>query len=280
MLVCLNYRNGNRYNNEAGEFKIKVSKNIDNKLFDFIQQYKDKKLMIDITELDIESNMTVLSTLAAKNVTYILSLEQEKYLYLFDEENIKYCFNVGVDNWDTLHAFIKLRVSEMYITNELCFDLSKVRKVLRDADIRMRTYANVAQSRDNFGVNSTLKAFFIRPEDLFLFEEIFDSIEFFGPEDREEVLYKIYVKDKKWFGDLREVIIGLREEIDSRFLIPYFAVRRLDCGKRCYKGSHCQICERTIELMKVMEENNMMVKLEEKREKDEESKQEPVQDNS
>jgi hypothetical protein len=167
-------------------------------------------------------------------------------------------FKDYVRDWDTLHGFISLGVSDMMIVEELGFDLIKVSGVAWEHDIQIRVMPNVAQS--SWNQTPALKKFFIRPEDVDIYESYVDVFEFFGQKDKQDTYYRIYEIDKKWFGDLSEVIISFDEHLDSRYLLPSFANRRASCGKRCLKGYPCQICEANADLAKVLEENNLLIK--------------------
>lgn len=267
MKICMNFRAGGRYNNEIEEFNVVLSNESKVTLFiDFLsgELVKEQKINVDITKFEniTDTVFTLFKEIAKKfkNVSFIINKSQREYAATFYELNIPYFFNVVATDWDTVHSLKKLGVAEMYVGEDLCFNLDKVVSVVKQDNIKLRTYANIAQIKNEFGNADTLKSFFIRPEDLDLYEEIFDSIEFAGPVDRQDVLYKIYRIDRKWSGDLRQIIIGLKEELDSRFLIPFFAVKRVNCNRKCMKGSSCKICERTRDLITEMQEAGLEIK--------------------
>ena len=85
--------------------------------------------------------------------------------------------------------------------------------------------------------------------------------EFFGNSQQVSTLLKIYKEDKKWFGLLNEIIIGLRSDLDSRFIVPRFAEKRIKCGKECLKGGKCQMCERVVSLSKTLKDANLMIEI-------------------
>ena len=75
---------------------------------------------------------------------------------------------------------------------------------------------------------------------------------------KQEIFYKIYSK-QEWFGSLNEIIYELNEELDSRYIIPRFAEKRIRCKKECLKGGKCQICDRIKELSHTLEEAHIIV---------------------
>jgi hypothetical protein len=128
--------------------------------------------------------------------------------------------------------------------------------MLHSFNIEVRCFPNVAQS--HWSDTSALKKFFIRPEDTIWYEKYVDVYEFFGKPETIATYYKIYAIDKKWFGKLNEVILSFDGELDSRFLLPSFAERRIGCGKRCLKGRGCRICEATEQLSAQLEKDGLM----------------------
>ena len=176
--------------------------------------------------------------------------------------NIPFFFETIVTDWDTLHGYINMHPTDIYVAEALCFELVSVATILHENNIKVRAFANVGQSA--WRRTPALKKFFIRPEDVEIYEPYIDVLEFFGKENSIETYYKIYAIEKKWFGKLNEVILDLDTDIDSRFLLPSFAERRVNCGKHCLKGRPCQICEVTEQLSATLEKNNLMIKILEK----------------
>jgi hypothetical protein len=76
--------------------------------------------------------------------------------------------------------------------------------------------------------------------------------EFFGPLDRQSVLYEIYNKGR-WLGDLRELIVGLGFSIGSRTILPCFGEERVNCEKKCYYGK-CIICDKIMTISNQLKE--------------------------
>ena len=171
---------------------------------------------------------------------------------------IPFFFEKYVKDWDMFDFFKNLGVSDMYIVEALAFELDKIGAQADVLGISIRCFANVCQSsvRDH----NPLKSFFIRPEDIDIYASYVDVIEFYGDYNIQEVMYKVYAKDKKWFGPLQEIIIGFDCELDSRFVMPIYARTRLKCGKRCLKGQRCGICDKIMIVADTLEEKGIYVK--------------------
>ena len=163
-----------------------------------------------------------------------------------------------INNWDTLQGYIKYKPSDMYIVEALGFEINKVAKVLHNENIKIRTFANVAQS--SWREIDPLRKFFIRPEDIPIYEPYIDVIEFFNSKNSSSTLYKIYSKDKKWFGQLNELILDFDSDIDNRFIVSKFAEHRTRCGKRCLKGENCKFCDTIYQLSQTLKENGILAK--------------------
>lgn len=173
---------------------------------------------------------------------------------------IPFFFGKHIKDWDSFHYFIDLGVSDLYIVESLAFELDKLGALAHAKGISIRAFANVCQSsvRD-FNI---LKSFFIRPEDVHIYEPYVDVIEFYGDLTIQEVMYKVYARDGKWFGPLQEIIIGLDSAVilDSRFIVPVYARTRLKCGKRCLKGFNCSICEKVVDVGETLKERGTYIK--------------------
>ena len=104
-----------------------------------------------------------------------------------------------------------------------------------------------------------IKKFWIRPEDVEVYGQYIDTIEFFGTPQQVGVLLKVYKEDKKWFGQLKEIIFGLKSDLDSRYIVPRFAEQRVSCKKECLKGGKCRICERVVDLSHSLKDANLII---------------------
>lgn len=230
---------------KVNEIIIKYNEK-DSELINFAKEKtkEDQRLVINICQLDspIEENIDIFKAIIkikqSKNFA-IKCLKDQNYS-LFQENNIPFFFSNGAETWDELIGQISCNVSDIYIINELGFSLHKIAQVFKDK-VNIRVYPDIVQSSSELYKN-TLKCFFIRPEDLFLYENIIDTIEFF--DDRLNVqptLYNIYAREA-WNDDLSIPIKGLDKNIDSSLIIPLFGQTRLNCGKRCALNK-CSVCD-------------------------------------
>lgn len=271
MKYCINFRKNFKYINDVDEITITFHRK-DTTLIDFLLLHQKKRINIYINDEDdfINSNSIKLFDAIAiehPEVNFVLKLKDYKnektkeIVEIIQKSDVKhkFFFETFVKDWDTLRGYIKLQPSDIYIVELLGFEIVAVADLLHSAGIRVRCFPNVAQS--SWRKTPALTKFFIRPEDVYIYEHYIDVFEFFGKEESIETYYKIYAIDKKWFGKLNEVILDFDDgEIDSRFILPEFGARRLNCGKRCLKGKTCQICKAVKELAGVLESHNLMIK--------------------
>jgi hypothetical protein len=161
-------------------------------------------------------------------------------------------------------ALVKYGVSDIYITNYLGFNLTDIKKIAENVNIRV--YPNVAQNPPIYDLtgksNDNLKAFFIRPEDLELYGDYVDIVEFYGAVDKQDVLMDIY-KDGYWMGNLNELILDFKEDINCMNLMPDFGFYRLACGHRCDLGK-CNYCDISKSLAAELKAKDIYIKKERK----------------
>lgn len=271
MKYCVDFKKDFRYPDQVDELTVRFRRK-DTSLVDFLLLHNKQRVNIFIDDEDDfidNDSIKLFDAIVTEHpeIDFALKLRDYKSGRVKEIVEIikasavkhKFFFSTFVKDWDTLFGYMELRPSDIYIVENLGFELSSIGDILHAANIRVRVFPNIAQS--SWSGTEALKKFFIRPEDVYIYEPYVDVMEFIGKEDSVSTYYKIYAIDKKWFGKLNEVIIDFNDnEIDSRFILPQFASRRLNCGKRCYKGRPCRTCNAIEELAAVLESHNLMIK--------------------
>lgn len=169
----------------------------------------------------------------------------------------KIYFNIYIRDWDTLYEYLDRKVSDIFITEQLGFEVDRVAEIAHAKNIQVRAFPNVAQVQYN--QLSDIHKFWIRPEDVELYEDYIDVLEFFGEKEKQPIYYDIYAVDKKWMGDLKEIIIGLKDSLDSTRLAPRFGMKRVYCGRKCLKGDSCKMCNHVMSLAKTLEKTDFRI---------------------
>ncbi len=279
MKYCINYSNKSHIIDKVDEILIRYDKNKILELFtQFIPAHLNQRVIVQLIEEDnidtIVNNLKKIISIYNENKDIKFDIQLPFYNQKFIEElkdtNLKYFFKAAANSWDKFTGLISQNVSDIYITDELAFELDKVAEIAHKNNIKVRVYPNVAQSR--WDKLSDILKFFIRPEDIEIYEPYVDVCEFYGDKAQQiDTYYKIYQEDKKWFGDLQEIIIGLDSKIDSRYIIPRFAEKRIKCGKDCLKGGKCEMCKRILDLSKQLENAHLIVQIDKEKEKRDET---------
>lgn len=266
MKYCIDYYKTSKIINEVDELTITYNKS-DTTLLDFLDKYKEKRINIYIEDLDDFNESNELKKISAikdtnnYNIYLKIPYYNKEFINKVKEKEIKFFLETKINSWDGFVCLINLGVSDIYVVEELCFELDKCADLAHQNNIQLRTFPNVAQSK--WEELDDIKKFFIRPEDVKLYEDYIDVLEFFGTKDKIDAYYKIYKDGKQWFGQLNEIIIGFNNEIDNRYIIPRFPENRIKCGKKCLKGGSCHICDRIEELSYTLQKSELIVKLEE-----------------
>lgn len=270
MKYCVSYSNKSHILDKVDEILIRYDKNKILELFtQFIPEHQNQRVIIEIRDSTIENGESIIDKIKKiitihkenPNLQFDLCISNynKEILDLLKDTDLKYFFQIHANNWDRFIGLINANVSDIYITENLAFELNKVAEIAHSKGIKIRVYPNVAQT--SWDDLDDIYKFFIRPEDIETYEDYVDICEFYGLAKEIDTFYKIYAEDKKWFGDLKEIIIGLNNSLDSRYIIPRFALHRVKCGKKCLKGSTCQVCNRILELSKSLKEAKLIVQI-------------------
>lgn len=265
MKYCIKYRRDLKCKDEADELSI-IYDRADTTLFRFLKKYKDKRINIFIEDPadfidhnDIKRFESFEQEIDTINYAFVLPdcrTLNSKNLYKMIKNRLSKAlvyFNTRVNNWDVLMGLVSnYEISDIYITEDLGFELPFVKSFLEPYGIRIRCFANVCQSQ--WEGTQPFKTFFIRPEDVDTYEPYIDVLEFFYVRiDQQNVFLRIYSQEKKWSGNLAEIIFSFYEEdVDNRCILPEFAEKRLSCSRKCYRGEKCLFCHRALGLAKAM----------------------------
>ena len=273
MKYCIDYRPNSRRIDEVDEINIPFNKDDMITLLNYLKNHTSQRINIYIENIDECLQYKIVEkmiNLKKENpeINYALKFSMYNKDLPFDKmikENIKFYFNVYISQWEDLLQMLDLGVSDIYITEDLGFELNKVKKVCENK-VQIRAFPNVAQK--SWDKIPDLKSFFIRPEDVEKYEPYIDVLEIYGDRKKHDILFKIYSKNKQWFGKLNEIITGFNSDLDSKFMTPRFADKRIRCSRECLKGGKCMICEHIEELSKNLEEAKIIIRIDKKEEKE------------
>ena len=263
MKYSITYNKTFRYMQDVDEIILYWSTEDD--IVDFVcENFSQKqRIVIDFNEksvADLRKAIPKLLEMKEKHSNFTIKMNiqtQRTFCDFLKEKKIPFFFSAFCNNWDSLYAYSLLGVSDVYVTEELCFNIKDVKAFCEPRRIKIRVFPNVAQvsGKATSDIIPDIKKFFIRPEDICQYESYVDICELWGPTKKQSVLYEIY-KGEQWLGNINEIITSFEEEIPNTGIAPHFATIRLNCKKRCYRDK-CDICPAIAELGRLMLEDGM-----------------------
>lgn len=261
--MCFNYHRSGEYNDVVDELNILHTSDTIEDLTIFLSKHPKQRINFCISDLDAfleEEWITALSKMEQKD-NLVIRLKKRANEPIngtvqseLEEAAIPFYYTEVATDWDVFNGLIDQGVSDVYVGNILGFELDKVAAAAHQRGVSVRVFPNIAQSAWN-GTNPVVN-FFIRPEDLIFYSDYVDCFELFELGNKSitdpNTLYDVYKYDKQWFGDLRGIILYLKQPIENRALDDQWARSRVKCGKSCAKGGNCRICYKLVEMSENM----------------------------
>lgn len=264
-------------------FSGRFSKQIDMSIFDeiviiyqsdikqlvqFLEEHSAQKIVVKITDVNdyIERRQWEGLNLIAESHPDLkfsvcfyeqVPFRENKVFNEFKELKMPFFLGMMITNFDQLHYVCDFGVSEVYLAEDICFDLKRAKRLCQKHQVTVRTFPNVAQC--SVQQRPAPLKFFIRPEDVDAYSDVIDTLEFWGEDERQFIQATIY-KKRKWPGDMRIIIQGFDESIDSNCILPGFAEARKACDRKCIKGDHCSICTHLLNVAKAYKEKGLYIK--------------------
>ena len=199
MKYCLKWTNICKHLRDADEISIQYIE--DRGLVDFLQKYSDKRVILSIQSDNFdEGEIKKLIAIHKQYPNYRFAIAFDKYnqklMSLFQQNNIDFYLAEPCQDWETFWQLaVNIGVSDINLSGALAFELPKVKRCLEKMKLntQIRVTPNIIQSQT--GYLHELQHFFIRPEDIDLYEPYVDIIEFEGLE-HQDTFYDIYAKEK------------------------------------------------------------------------------------
>lgn len=269
MKYCVSYYKNFRYNDIIDEVVFNYATYRDS-IVDRLQEqgWKDEqRIIIDIClGGDIEI-IPILKMCMKNHNNFAVRLDviQEDLIPELKKAEIPFFFTNYANTPDEIYGMIQKGVSDVYVTESLGFNIANIGAYCKKKDINVRIIPNIAQYRRHFRENIPDPCkFFVRPEDTDLYEPYVDVFEIISSNDRLSILFEIY-KNRQWLGDLKKLIIGLKEPFYNSSLVPYFGTERLKCNQKCMQEK-CNLCPQMQILSHSFMKNNLAIMREKKKE--------------
>ena len=240
-------------------FKPKVAE-----LDEFISKYKQKRINLifeDLKDFNQEWDPDLILEFRKKypNCDLVIRLPEysSRIQTLLTQKQVPHYYYFFANKWEIFNGLLETSVTDIYVTEDLCFSMDIIKQKAQAKNKKIRVFCDVCQT--SWPYENSLRTFFIRPEDIFLYNKYIDVVEFFDAEHNKDslnVLYDLYNNGKRWAGPLNEIIKGFKEDTDSYYLIPYFGQKRLNCNKRC-NVSTCSFCLQVSSLANTLKQNQI-----------------------
>lgn len=225
--------------------------NFDN-LMEFLSDHQNERfnIRVDTSEYPFNdySKFKILNAIHPQ--VYIVIPMNLQYCEILQENNIKFYFDADfpISNFRTLEYICSLGVSDVYIQDDLCYNLESVKKTTKHFDVQVRMILNQIPSQLPNKGEDVFSPWFI-PETVDELAKYIDIAEFVGISWMKlETLYKIWFKQKQWRENLRVINPQLKIDIWNQCMIPDFTIVKMNCGYKCSKGSVCKKCAQFVEM--------------------------------
>lgn len=253
------------------EYNIDYSKTSSlQRLLDFFETFPDTRINIRFTTEEIPIDiLKSVNKIYFENLYVRVTPPYISYIQQLQENNIKFFFDnsLSCHNLTLLNYMIELGVSDIYPSDDLCYQLPQVSQLCKEHNIGIRLVLNRIPSTVA-SIGKEYIAPFFSPRDMKELEKYITTAEFdcsFRTEYYDwhsfNVYYKNYFIKQDWNGMLNELNPDVQIEYPVRCMGVNFTERRNRCGRRCLLDSSCDHCKRLIELAQDLYLDGLYVRL-------------------
>lgn len=249
MKIALMARQEQEYLAKADE--INVDYRDRDYIFDLYEKYPDKKYVLNLMQAYDGVDWNWIDQIYKFTDNLILRTDGS-YLQMQQcaENGYKFFAGKPINDWAVLQAYKELDPVYVIPAGELFFNLPEVKKYGIPIRITPNApYIPTIIAAIETPVDLTIPSEWMRPDDVDAYAEYVDTIEFTDVEySKERALYRLYMEQKHWPGDLSMIITGLKTNATNRLLEPELTARRIDCKRKCLSGGVCRLCFRLFSL--------------------------------
>ena len=254
--------NNDIWDSRISEYNVlfRHQRNSQEKLIEFAEAYPDKRINVEMDQIDV-SFLSILNRAHDNIYVRITNFSDIKYTDTFKEKGIKFFFDkdcLPAMNICGLDCLISLGVSDVYITDDLLYNLRETHKYTSSHDIGIRIVLNTVMNSAPY--TDAAKTPWFPPDTFDIIEPYIDTVEFdcgdpydwyaFG------VYYRAWFERENWHGNLQEIIKNLdipimNDSLASMDLIQY----KIHCRRHCVDAdSHCRKCNQYAEISLLLDE--------------------------
>lgn len=245
MKYCLKFNNDSRYLNKCDEVLIKYKQGDWAK---FIAQMGERRVNMlftpeELTNEVINKISDKLNKQAKLNLTIALTRLDEDRARLLGAMDLKFYITAPCTTWEQLDLLLFFGVSDVNISGPLGFELTKVRQKLNRCTKKVQIRATPNKSESTAPEADALRSFFIRPEDIDVYEQYIDVLDFAGDIQLQDTFFLLYSESKVFIGSMGQCIYDLNLSFDNKGIAEGFGAKRRECGLKCLKSKKCRHCE-------------------------------------
>lgn len=269
--VAMPYHYHGEFNSRASEFNIQfyASRNDIKDLAAFCRAYSDRNVNVWFVG-GIDRDMVLTMHKMFDNFYVRIDITDIESIKFLQENKIRFFMDSSfpANSYGQLEAMLRMGVESVYISDDLCYNLSSVSQTCHDANVRLRCELNRLPSTA-LDASTNPKTIVWTPQDMNELNGYFDVFEFALGQDpidwhKFKVLFNTYFVKRKWHGNLNEIIEGLEFDYDDDFIMPTFPSYKYNCGKRCVmrEGNKCQRCQRYLtDMQRIMHDKKIFFKV-------------------
>ena len=259
MKYCIPFNTDSKYLKSIDELVINFRPGISElRLQSFIDMHTDQRVTLDLesTPPTEELKKAIINLRNKENFSLRFKKDNAAALECISDLDIKWYFTDPAMTYDDIYVYKTLGASEFFIGAQLGFDLPHCKAIAQSLKMQIRSIYAYAVEKSPFYKNYW--QYFIRPEDIPLYDVYLDTVEFYGEPHIVNLLVKTY-KAEKWNGPLNEIIPIIDKTYDSRFIIPHWGRRRISCNRKCMYGDSCTMCETIYNLSQSLEKARIII---------------------
>ena len=243
MKYSLHY--ASKMKDEADEIRCPINQL--GEIFDYVKEHPEKRYHIEVKTNNLSEKLfKQLDYIKAVTENYVVSCNTwEDFLELKNRKYISF-FNYPVTDWELFHTLLNKEVSDIITDSSLNFQMDKLLKIKNEYNIKIRVCPNYSTTPLIGKISyENENSFFIRPEDISLYEDVIDYIYFkTNVTDIETTFFNIYKKENFPFK-LRELVPYVANDVENPYISKLFAKKRFDCGQHCLIPGErkCELCK-------------------------------------
>lgn len=262
--ISVSFSLDNEWNNDSRvkEFDIifKKTSSLDN-LLDFLETYEDKRVNISFPE---GINYSVLKSAARlyDNIAVKLHSNDIQECMKLKDIGVKYYFDNSYPavNLCSLDSLIALGVSDVYLADDLCYNLERTYFYCHTKGIKVRMILNRIPSTVPFKGDDPKSPIWM-PRDIDSLEKYVDIFEFDNDLDDAyfDVMFRTWFEKKAWNNNIREINLDLNLDIYDDTMLLIASIKKMKCGRRCSQraGNVCDVCGQMVDISTILHDKGV-----------------------